>query len=633
MDSHTYFAHLLDALQEEQKEEEQFYLQEIQKLSFQERKAKGVLWYPVVLKNEDFHQTEGVLATFEKTNAEIYPSSLQTGQLATLVLANQNIKMPFVGTITHVSDSAITLHFDVDELPEWVYEGKIGVQQYYDEQNYVKMKSAIEKAIQAPLNSDLAHLRDIILQNKTPLNADTDFSYLTLPELNSSQQDAVQKALSSKDIHIIHGPPGTGKTTTLVHLILQLVKTEKQILVTAASNAAVDNIAERLIQKGINVLRIGHPARVSENLHPALIEYQIQSHSEFKLAKNMLKEADNIRKQALKFKRNFGATEREQRQNLLKEAKNVKKEAAQIEKHIKSTLLQQAQVICTTLIGCYHPDIAQKTYSTAIIDEATQAIEPATWIPITQSKRIILAGDHHQLPPTVKSVKATKMGLQTTLFEKLHDAYPQNSSMLTVQYRMNANISQFSNEQFYQNKIENDPTVAAQTLSDEVSDEYLLKNKPVIFVDTAGCGFEEILDEQSKSLYNPQEANILEKIYTLLVQNVHTSINIGIISPYSAQVQYLKNHISKTVHTETDTIDSFQGREKDVIFISLVRSNSNHEIGFLSDTRRMNVALTRAKKHLVVIGDSATITNHSFYSDFLDYIYSIDAYQSAWEWI
>lgn len=632
MDINTYFNAVFSALQEEQKEEEQFYIQEIQKLSFQERKNKGLLWYPAVLKNEDFHHSEGILATFEKTTAEIYPNGFQSGQLATLVLPNQNQDNYWIGTVTRVSDTDITLHFDTEELPEWVYEGKIGVQQYYDEQNYAKMKQAMEKAIQAPLNSNLAHLRDIITQNNTPLPY-LDCSYFNLPELNTSQQKAIQKALACQDIHIIHGPPGTGKTTTLVHLITQLVKTEKQILVTAPSNAAVDNIAERLIQKGVSVLRVGHPARVNENLHPALMDYQIQNHAEFKLARNMLKEADNIRKQALKYKRNFGASEREQRQNLLKEAKNIKKEAAQIEKHIKSTLLQQVQVICTTLIGCYHPDIAHKTYSTVIIDEATQAIEPASWIPVTQAKRVILAGDHHQLPPTVKSVKASKMGLQTTLFEKIYAQYPENSSLLSVQYRMNAKIAQFSNEQFYQNKIENETKIATQTLIYDVSDEYPLRDKPVVFIDTAGCGYEEIPDKQSKSLYNPQEAILLEKIYTQLTQHLNTKISIGIISPYSAQVQHLKKQIPPAVHTETDTIDSFQGREKEVVFISLVRSNNNHEIGFLADTRRMNVALTRAKKHLVVIGDSATVTSHLFYNRFLEYIYSIDAYQSAWEWI
>lgn len=630
MDILQYFTSLLEALQEEQKEEEQFYIQEIEKLSLQERKNKGILWYPVILKTEDFYQTEGILVTFEKTTTELYPHSFQVGQLANIILPNQKPNSPIVGTVTRITDNNITLHFDTDELPDEVYENKLGIQQYYDEQNYIKIKKAIEKVIQAPQNSDLAHLRDILIQSKTPLPY-LDISYLALPELNPSQNTAVQRALGCQDIHLIHGPPGTGKTTTLVHLISQLTKTEKQILVTASSNAAVDNLAERLIKKGIHVLRIGHPARINETLHHALIDHQIQNHTEFKLAKNMLKEADTLRKHALKYKRNFGIKEREQRQILLKEAKNLKQEALKIEKYIKNTLIDQAQIICTTLIGCYHPDIAQKTYTTAILDEATQAIEPATWIPISQAKRIILAGDHHQLPPTVKSVQASKMGLQTTLFEKIHKIYPHHSSLLTVQYRMNEQIAAFSNQVFYQNQLENEPHVAHQTLEKEVSESYPIKNKPILFIDTAGCGYEEILDEQSKSLYNPQEANLLQKIYTQLLENIKTTISIGILSPYHAQVQYLKNQISPCMHTEIDTIDSFQGREKEVIFISLVRSNDRQEIGFLSDIRRMNVALTRAKKHLVVIGDSATITSNPFYKDFVEYVTKIDAYQSAWE--
>ncbi|MDW8345429.1 MAG: AAA domain-containing protein [Bacteroidia bacterium] len=631
MNPTAYFEQLLSALQQEQKEEEQFYMQEISKLSFQERKSKGLLWYPTCLQTEDFYQTDGILATFKKTTSEIYPNGFEVGQLATVVHPNVS-KETYVGTVTHLSDATITLHFDMHELPQWFYQGKVGIQQYYDEQNYVKMRQAIHKTIQADKNSPLGHIRELILQSTSPLPY-LDVSYLIVPDLNLYQQKSMQDALSCQDVHLIHGPPGTGKTTTLIQIILQLAKTEKQILVTAPSNAAVDNIAEKASQKGIKVLRIGHPSRINQNLYQTLLTTQIQAHPDYKIVKDMLKETENIRKKAFAFKRNFGEKEREERQELLKNAKSLKKEVQKLEKHIKRTILDQAQVICTTLIGCYHPDIAHKTYTTAIIDEATQAIEPATWLPITQAKRVILAGDHHQLPPTVKSIKASKMGLQTTLFEKIHTAYPQKSSMLQVQYRMNAQIVQFSNQQFYHNQIQNEPQIAEHTLSNDVLPAYTLSPKPLVFIDTAGCGFEEVFDEQSKSLYNPQEAALLEKVYTLLVQNLKIPISIGVISPYSAQIAYIKTCIPSNKHTEIDTIDAFQGREKDAIFISLVRSNSKQEIGFLSDIRRMNVALTRAKKHLVVIGDSATLSTHSFYANFMEYIHTIDAYQSAWEWL
>ncbi|MCS7078383.1 MAG: AAA domain-containing protein, partial [Bacteroidia bacterium] len=256
----------------------------------------------------------------------------------------------------------------------------------------------------------------------------------------------------------------------------------------------------------VKVIRVGHPSRINASIHRSLLSTQIQHHEEYKHLKNMLKEAANVRKKALSFKRNFGTSEREQRQQLLQEAKNLKKEAQAIEKYIQHTLLQNAQVICATLIGCYHPDIANRTYSTAIIDEATQAIEPATWIPITQAKRVILAGDHHQLPPTVKSLKAAKMGLQTTLFEKIYAAYPRCSSLLQAQYRMHPQISEFSNRQFYQNQLQNAPYTMHHSLIHEVSTNYRLREKNIVFIDTAGCGFEEILEEQTKSLYNPQEA-------------------------------------------------------------------------------------------------------------------------------
>jgi len=459
-----------------------------------------------------------------------------------------------------------------------------------------------------------------------------------LPWLNNSQNDALNLVLSALDVAIIHGPPGTGKTTTLIQAILQTLKNERQILVCAPSNAAVDLIVEKLDSQGVNVVRIGHPARITEQILSKTIDARITQHHYYKDLKSARKQSQEYFHMAKKYKRNFGQEEREQRKLLFAEAHKLKDEAAQLEFFITGDIIENAQVIACTLVGASNMSIKGKRFKTVFIDEAAQALEPACWIPIIKGDRVIFAGDHHQLPPTIKSLEAAKNGLEITLFEK---AIKRNNAdcMLKEQYRMNMKIMNFSSNFFYKNELFANSKVANWTI--------FPGDMPIEFIDTAGCGFYEQINGESRSSFNPEEADLLVKHLTKYINlldfngSLEKVVNIGIISPYSAQTFQLRTLIfeselfSKEICSKIsiNTVDSFQGQERDIVYISLVRSNEKSEIGFLSDIRRMNVAITRAKKKLVVIGDSSTICKNIFYQQFVDYVTDIEAYKSGFEYL
>ncbi|MBX9853263.1 MAG: IGHMBP2 family helicase, partial [Cytophagaceae bacterium] len=428
-------------------------------------------------------------------------------------------------------------------------------------------------------------------------------------------------------------------TTTLIHSIVETLKTEKQVLVCAPSNTAVDLLTEKLFQNGVSVLRFGNPSRISEELLVHSVDYKITNHKDYKQIKELKKRAVEYRNMALKYKRHFGKSERDQRKLILDEARKIQTDAGKIEKYIVEDLINNTQVFTATLVGSINHYIRDKDFETVFIDEAAQALEPATWIPIMRAKRVVFAGDHCQLPPTVKSNEAGKEGLNVTLFEKSIQRQKADV-MLETQYRMNEKIMKFSSKIFYKDQLIADTSVKEGII---FQGEDILE-KPVEFVDTAGCGYEEKYEKENLSVYNPEEADLLLKHLTLLhlrleENKVNTQkLRIGIISPYKAQVNLLKEkyaqaELKNVCKVSVNTVDGFQGQERDIIYISLVRSNDRAEIGFLNDIRRMNVAITRAKKKLVVIGDSGTLTKHSFYKEFLNYIDSIGAYKSAWEYI
>ncbi len=643
---------LLKLLKIEQEEDFKNYQQYILQTPLNERRKQGFCWYPVKLNYSEIGTGEAVYISVERTAFMGESHAFSVGSMVSFFCNTEekNAQNTSVsGVISAIWQNTMKIALHTDELPEWVDDGKLGIDILFDNVSYREMEYALNQVIKSE-KGRIFQLKEILLGEK-PANFKPLKFEINLPQLNDSQNQAVRNILSAQDVAIIHGPPGTGKTTTLVQAIKLVLKNQENglpLLVTAPSNNAVDLLTEKLALQGIKVVRIGNPARVTEEVQAHTLDNQINNHSLFKDLKKYRKDAENFRQIAKKYKRNFGADEREQRRLLFAEAKKLLKEASDLEKYITKDVFQKAEVITATLVGSANQALREMQFGTVFIDEAAQALEPATWIPILKADKVVLAGDHWQLPPTVKSMEASRRGLGKTLFEKCILRHQQSAQpvdvMLRTQYRMNEAIMQFSNEQFYENQLFANERVKKWQISEGIA--------PIEFVDTAGCGFEETLHAGTGSTANPEEArllfrhleSVLEQIGTVSFPTEAAPLSIGIISPYKAQVHLLKDglaelkktaifqQLSAMLEVEVNTIDSFQGQERDIIYISLVRSNENGEIGFLKDTRRTNVAMTRARKKLVVIGDSATLASFPFYSHFLNYIEKIGAYKTAWEW-
>ena len=624
----------LELLKTEQEEDRNQYKEKILKSPLNERKKLGITWYPIVIKDHYYGVGERLILEVERPGNHALENNFQFGSIASLFsnFHNEGIENPSIaGVVSSVRQNLLKITFFVDELPEWTSNGKLGLDLLFDETSYKEMDIALNKTIKAR-NNRLSHLRDVMLGEKEP-----DFRKINPvlnPSLNASQNRALNLVSSCQDLAIIHGPPGTGKTTTMIACIMETLLNEDQVLVCAPSNAAVDLVTESLAKKGIEVIRIGNPAKVSESLLQHTLDSKITNHPQFKQIKEFRKRAAEFRTMGSKYKRSFGKEERDQRRMIFDESRKLQIEAERIENFIIEDSITKARVITATLVGCANYVIRDRVFSTVFIDEAGQALEPANWIPITKAERVIMAGDHLQLPPTIKSNEAARMGLNITLMEKCM-VLMGVSEMLKVQYRMNELIMNFPSKHFYEGCLEAHESVKNSTFSGQDGSPL-----PVVeFIDTAGCSFIEESDKDSQSLYNKEEANLLIKRLELFCEDVgDLNFTAGIITPYKAQINYLRelvgeSEIIKSMSLSTNTVDGFQGQERDLICISLVRSNDLGEIGFLADTRRMNVAMTRAKKKLIVIGDSGTLARHWFYKSFLEYIDEIDAYKSAWEFM
>jgi ATP-dependent RNA/DNA helicase IGHMBP2 len=638
----AYLEKLHALLKAEEEEDRLQYIEKTEKVPLQGRRLQGLCWYPLVIKESYYGTGDRLFLEIERPTDQDLPHQFSNGRSVSLFCRQEgHDEPPLKGVVSAVRENQLRLMLYVDELPEWVQRGKLGLDLLFDEGSYKEMYIALKKLGKAE-NNRLAQLRSVLYGNEKPVF--NEIEPVLIPGLNDSQNQAVTKVLSASDVAVIHGPPGTGKTTTLTGAILETLKTEAQVLVCAPSNNAVDLLTEKLHARGINVLRFGNPARINENMLSHTIDHKIGLHREYKTIRTLKKRANEFRSLASRYKRNFGKSERDQRKLLYSEAHKMLEEAANIEDYIIDDLTGSAQVITCTLVGSANHLLREKEFSTVFIDEAAQALEPACWVAISRAHRVIFAGDHFQLPPTVKSLKSATGGLNHTLFEKCAEL-PGVASMLKVQYRMNEDIMNFSGKEFYEGKLLADDNVTKAVLAAGSGRESL--ENAFAFIDTAGCGFGEITEPGSSSTSNPEEAQLLLKclhgIYNDLKEtgNDPGKFSTGIISPYKAQVMKLKDYIaadellSPALAAGTisvNTVDGFQGQERDMILISLVRSNNRCEIGFLEDYRRMNVALTRAKKKLLVLGDSATLGANHFYRRFLEYAESIDAYKSAWEY-
>ena len=625
--------HLMTLLKLEREADYLQYKKFIENLPLTERIKKGYTWYPLEVKKSGY--TFGARAFVEvvRTSNLDEPHQFRSGKIINLFTQQPSVRKPERSGVIHFVDkNRMKIILNTKDLPDWLGLGLIGVDLMFDERSYVEMEKALKKLLEVK-NGRLHELKQVVFGNLAPVFQPVNWKPDN-DDLNESQINAVKQVLAARDVAIIHGPPGTGKTTTLVEATIALKQSEPTILVTAPSNTAVDLITERLVKKGLIVVRIGNISRVDESIMNHTLEVRLSKHPEAKNIKKIKTQAAEYRRMAKKYKRRFGAREHQQRQQLFKEAGELMAWAKNLEDRILDQILEGADVITSTLVGAANEVIQHKKFRTVIIDEAAQALEPASWIPIIKASKVILAGDPHQLPPTVKSEEAKRGGFDLTLIEKgLNRHLPK--SLLEVQYRMNGLIMGFSNEQFYNNHLVADQSVVDHKLQID-------ENHPFVFIDTAGCGFQEQLEEKYQSRFNPEELNILEE-HLIFSKQLHLESefpipSIAIISPYREQVIRMKHRLEKDerfteLSMTVNTIDGFQGQESDVVYISLVRSNEKGEIGFLKDIRRMNVAMTRARKQLIVIGDSATIGSHPFYSAFLDYTEKYGKYQTAWEYM
>ncbi len=631
----NYFKKLQDLLKTEREEDHNQYIKLTERSSVSERRANGLSWYPIAIRGMEMGRGDYLTVEIERTTHQDISHQLRTGMPAVLFSNHDAANDRVEGTISWQNNNRLKIALRTDELPEWSRDGKLGIDVLFDDNSYDEMQDALKQA-SAIAEKNEGKLVDILIGEKAP-TFHTEKPQFFARNLNESQSGAVEKILQANELAIVHGPPGTGKTTTLVQAIKALIhKDHKQVLVVAPSNTAVDLLSEKLQLEGLNVVRVGNPAKVTERLMSLTLDSKMTDHPLMKEAKRLKKQAQEYKNMAHKYKRNFGKSERDQRKLLFDEAHKIMKEVGNSEQYIIDDIVAKAQVITATLVGSNNYTIRNLKFQTVIIDEAGQALEPACWIPILKAEKLVLAGDHCQLPPTIKSNDAAKQGLATTLLEKLVDLYPEAVVLLEEQYRMNEQIMGFSSKVFYANRLKANASVARHLLFDN--------DAPIAFVDTAGCSFDEKLEGTSTT--NPEEALFLFKHLHLLVSQLRNHYRpdnfptIAIISPYKQQINLLQSALEQSPDLQdylskisVNTIDSFQGQERDIVYISMTRSNSEGSIGFLSDIRRMNVAMTRARKKLVIIGDSATLAPFPFYADFIAYAEALDTYQSAWEFI
>ena len=486
----------------------------------------------------------------------------------------------------------------------------LGIQLFFDETSYRLMFEALDRVISAK-NNRLAYLRDLFY-SKQPAEH-FRFDDIRFPWLNPTQEHAVNKVLRAKDVAVVHGPPGTGKTTTLVEAINETLHRESQVLVCAQSNMAVDWISEQLSDRGISVLRIGNPTRVNDKMLSYTYERRFEAHPDYPQLWSIRKAIRELRGQ------------RKRSDSYHQKMDRLQGRATELEIRIRTQLFDEARVIASTLTGAANRLLDGQKYATLFIDEAAQALEAACWIPIRKATRVIFAGDHCQLPPTVKSIAALKGGLGKTLMERIVENKPEVVTLLQVQYRMNERIMRFSSDYFYEGKLKCAPEIRHRGILDY--------DHPLLWIDTAGMDFREEFVGESFGRINKDEAaltittleNYLKKIGRERILEEH--IDVGVISPYRAQVQYLRRQVAKKEFFKPyrhlisiNTVDGFQGQERDIILISLVRANADGQIGFLRDLRRMNVAITRARMKLIILGDSTTMTRHPFYKKLYEYI-------------
>ena len=606
-------------LQKEYEYEKELYRQQTREAGIPKRIQQGVCWFPVKLGADRYNSLNQLTVEVTRTETEETEHSFEYGCPVCFfrISADRQIRyFNFSAVISYVQDNKMVVVLPGPQvLPELVVTGELGVQLYFDDTSYKTMFAALRVVAEAKGNRT-ARLREVLLGKAPALRRET--GPVRFPWLNASQEKAVNQVLCAKEVAVVHGPPGTGKTTTLVEAVYETLHRENQVMVSAQSNTAVDWIAEKLVDRGISVLRIGNPTRVNDKMLAFTYERRFEAHSDYP-------ELWQIRKTIREMTGRLRKSGREDRERLHNQLTKLRVRATGLEIRIDTELFTEARVIACTLVGAASRVLERKRFSSLFIDEAAQAIEAACWIAISRADRVILAGDHCQLPPTIKCIEAARGGLGRTLLEKVVLHKPETVSLLKIQYRMHEDIMRFPSRWFYHDELEAAPEVKYRGILDF--------DTPASWIDTSELDLQEKAVAEGTGRLNTGEAellvrelkNYMERIGIRRILEEH--IDFGVISPYRAQVHYLRHLLKKepffrpcrrliTVHT----VDGFQGQERDVIMSSLVRANEKGQIGFLRDLRRMNVAITRARMKLLILGEAVTLTRHPFYRELYEYI-------------
>ena len=586
------------------------------------RKVKrGQCWYPVTPGRNYYNSLNQLVLEISRSEDIDIEHNFEYGRPVCFFKQSADgsiTYLNFIATVSYADESRMVVVMPgINAVMEVQAAERIGIQLYFDETSYRTMFEALEDVLRAKGNR-LAELREVMLGSTKP--GFRELYPVRFPWLNATQESAVNKVLCSRDVAIVHGPPGTGKTTTLVEAIYETLHREPQVLVCAQSNTAVDWICEKLTDRGVSVLRIGNPTRVNDKMLSSTYERRFESHPSYP-------ELWSIRKELRTLSSQNRRSSYQEREGLRNRMNRLRDRATALEVQINADLFDAAHVIASTLVSSNHRILSGRRFGTLFIDEAAQALEAACWIAIRKADRVILAGDHCQLPPTIKCHEAHK-GLENTLMEKIVASKPQAVTLLEIQYRMHEDIMRFSSSWFYGGRLKAAPEVRHRGILDW--------DTPISWIDTTGMDFKETFVGDTFGRINKEEANLLLQELEKYIQRIggerilEERIDFGIISPYKAQVQYLRGKIKsspalrpyKSLLT-VNTVDGFQGQERDVVFISLVRANDNGQIGFLSDLRRMNVAMTRARMKLVILGEAETLQHHSFYRRLLEYIHAL----------
>ncbi|TYP94735.1 putative DNA helicase [Fodinibius salinus] len=640
----------------EREQEMREHEESIRTLSGQQREADGKAILHLRGRDEG-NALEGKLVKFMRQHkGEPLPETeISVGDLVMISHRDPLLSDNPTGTVVQKTNYSITAAFD--QPRSFIFGKGLRMDLYVNDITYQRMKDALTQLEEA--KGALAELRNIFVGIQAPIPSDDkEVEEWFNGDLNESQKKAVSASLGADDFHLIHGPPGTGKTTTAIEVIEQAMADGKSVLATAASNTAVDNILDFLLDRSKEAVRVGHPARVTPKLKEHTLDSLIKEHPKFSQSEELRKQAFEKKEEQEEFTHPSGKYRRGMSNSKIKELaedgrssrgvsadkiqemaqwieiqddiEELFEEADQLREEAVDELLDSKQVICTTNSTAGSELLEGRHFDLVVIDEATQATEPSCLIPITHGRKVIMAGDHRQLPPTVKNRKAAEQGFKETLFERLAEKYSGKRSMLDIQYRMHEKIMDFSSRQFYEEGLSADESVNTHTLTDLQLDINAFDNElmdildpaePVVFVDTVQLDAAERSRQGSTSKENPEEALWVSNMVDNLLRAGAYPSDIAVISPYDDQVDLLDRKID-VEDLEVKTVDGFQGREKEVIIISLTRSNKDDQIGFLKDVRRLNVSLTRAKRKLIVVGDSATVTSHETYREFVDYVKS-----------